>query len=30
VYWKEVLSEDGKLAEKEVEGVFEEGVCLVF
>jgi len=26
VYWKEVLSEDGGLAEEKVEGVSEEGV----
>jgi len=26
VYWEEVLSEDGGLAEEEVEGISEEGV----
>jgi len=29
VYWERVLSEDGGLAEEEMEGVFEEGVCLI-
>jgi len=30
VYWEGVLWEDGRLAEEEVEGISEEGVCLDF
>jgi hypothetical protein len=29
VYGEGVLSEDGRMAKEEVEGVFEEGVCLM-
>jgi hypothetical protein len=29
VYWERVLWEDGGVAEEEVEGVSEEGVCLI-
>jgi len=29
VYWEEVLWENGRLAEEEVAGVCEEGVCLI-
>jgi len=28
MYWERVLWEDGGVAEEEVEGVSEEGVCL--